>query len=334
MSYAKAFLFSFLTLILIYALSRPWGSVPAFGPLLSPFTGFWQNAEGKANPDTEIDLDGTKASVTVLFDDQAVPHVFAQNDYDIYFAQGYLTARDRLWQMEFQTHAAAGRLAELVGERALPLDRFNREIGMVYGAEQALKAMTGDSRSKQIVEAYTAGVNAWISRLRPAHYPIEYKLLGYAPEPWTPLKCALLLKAMTSTLASGADDLQMSNVRRLFGAAVTNDLFPDYPDHEDPIIPPGTKWDFKPLRIPIPPDSLTDSKPLALNWPDRDAAIGSNNWAVGAQKSATGYPILANDPHLTLSLPSIWYQIQLVSPTMNACGASLPGSPSVIIGFN
>ncbi|HLL95575.1 MAG TPA: penicillin acylase family protein, partial [Spirosoma sp.] len=272
MNYAKAFLFSFLTLILIYALNRPWGSVPAFGPLLSPFTGFWQNAEGTTYADSEIDLDGTKAPVTVLFDDQAVPHVFAQNDHDVYFAQGYLTARDRLWQMEFQTHAAAGRLAELVGERALPLDRFNRQIGMVYGAEQALRAMMSDSKSKQIVDAYTAGVNAWISRLRPAYYPVEYKLLGYAPEPWTPLKCALLLKAMTSTLASGADDLQMSNVRRLFGAAVTDDLFPDYPDHEDPIIPPGTKWDFKPLRIPAPTDSLPDTNPLALNWPDRDPA--------------------------------------------------------------
>lgn len=334
MNYVKAGLFTFLTLLCIYALNRPWGSVPAFGPLLSPFVGFWQNAEGEADATQEIDLEGTKEPVTVLFDDQAVPHVFARNDRDVYFAQGYLTARDRLWQMEFQTHAAGGRLAELVGERALPLDRFNREIGMVYGAEQALKAMMSDSHSKQIVEAYTAGVNAWISRLRPARYPVEYKLLGYVPEPWTPLKCALLLKAMTSTLASGADDLQMSNVRQLFGAAVTNDLFPNYPDHEDPIIPPGTKWNFEPLPVKTPADSLPETNPLALNWPDHDPAIGSNNWAVGAQKSATGYPILANDPHLTLSLPSIWYQIQLVSPTMNACGASLPGAPGVIIGFN
>ena len=336
MKYGKAVLFSLLTLTLVYALNRSWGSVPAFGPLLSPFTGFWQNAENTTDVNQEVDLNGTRAPVTVLFDDQAVPHVFAQNDYDVYFAQGYLTARDRLWQMEFQTHAAGGRLAELVGERALPLDRFNREIGMVYGAEQAMKAMMSDPKSKQIVDAYSAGVNAWISSLSPAQYPVEYKLLGYAPEPWTPLKCALLLKAMTSTLASGADDLQMSNVRKLFGAAVTDDLFPDYPDHEDPIIPSGTKWNFKPLQVSVPTstDSLPDTNPLALNWPDQDPAIGSNNWAVGAQKSATGYPILANDPHLTLSLPSIWYQIQLVSPTMNACGASLPGAPGVIIGFN
>ncbi|GAB3898037.1 penicillin acylase family protein [Spirosoma agri] len=334
MRYAKAIVLSLITLVFIWALNRPWGSIPAFGPLLSPFVGFWQNAESVATSDEELTVEGAKAPVTVVFDDMAVPHVFAQNDYDVYFAQGYLTARDRLWQMEFQTHAASGRLAEIVGERALPLDRFNREIGMVYGAERALKAMMSDPTSKQIVEAYTAGVNAWINKLKPADYPIEYKLLGYAPEPWSPLKCALLLKAMTSTLASGADDLQMSNVRKKFGAAITNDLFPDYPDHEDPIIPTGTKWEFKPLPIPKSADSASTDNSLALNWPAHDPAIGSNNWAVGAQKSATGYPILANDPHLTLSLPSIWYQIQLVSPTMNACGVSLPGSPGVIIGFN
>lgn len=334
MRYLKPILVSTITLLFVWLLNRSWGSIPAFGPLLSPFVGFWQNAESVSGTDEEIKLEGTKAPVTVVYDDMAVPHVFAQNDYDVYFAQGYVTARDRLWQMEFQTHAASGRLAEVVGERALPLDRFNREIGMVYGAEQALKAMMSNPVSKQIVEAYTAGVNAWISTLKPADYPIEYKLLGYSPEPWSTLKCALLLKAMTSTLASGADDLQMSNVRKLFGPAVTSDLFPDYPDHEDPIIPPGTKWDFKPLPVPKTPDSSGVNNSLALNWPAHDPAIGSNNWAVGSQKSATGYPILANDPHLTLSLPSIWYQIQLVSPTMNACGVSLPGSPAVIIGFN
>lgn len=334
MRYLTALLVCLISVLLIWTLNRSWGTVPAFGTLLSPFTGFWQNAEAIHDSDEEITVNGTQAPVTVAFDDMAVPHVFAQNDHDVYFAQGYLTARDRLWQMEFQTHAAAGRLSEVVGERALPLDRFNREIGMGYGAEQALKAMMSDDTARMIVEAYTAGVNSWIAQLKPANYPIEYKLLGYAPEPWSALKCALLLKAMTSTLASGADDLQMNNVRQAFGAAVTNDLFPDYPTHEDPIIPSGTKWDFKPLAIPKAPDSPSIANPIAMNWPLSNPEIGSNNWAVGAQKSATGYPILANDPHLTLSLPSIWYQIQLVSPTMNACGVSLPGAPGVIIGFN
>ncbi|QMW02467.1 penicillin acylase family protein [Spirosoma foliorum] len=335
MRYTKAVASSLFTLVLIWALSRSWGSIPAFGPLLSPFVGFWQNAESATSADEEITLNGTKAPVTVIFDDLAIPHVFAQNDHDAYFAQGYLTARDRLWQMEFQTHAAAGRVAELVGDKALELDRFNRHLGMGFGAEKAVKAMMADPRSRESVEAYTAGVNAYIKELSPAHYPLEYKLLGYAPEPWQPIKCAYFLKYMSGVLALGADDLNMSNVLKKYGTVVTTDLFPDYPFREDPIIPVGTKWDFTPVKIPaVPANTSPDGKSVALNWPEQDPTIGSNNWAVGPQKSASGYPILANDPHLSLSLPSIWYQMQLVTPTMNVYGATMPGSPGVIIGFN
>ncbi len=337
MRYLPFILSALLTLGLIVVLNRPWGAVPAAGPLLSPFTGFWQNAESRAaHADETLDLGGTQQPVTVVFDDLHIPHVFAQNDHDVYFAQGYLTARDRLWQMEFQTHAAAGRLSELIGDRALELDRFNRRLGMGYGAEQEIKAMLTNPKTKEVIEAYTAGINAYVSRLTPSQYPVEYKLLGYAPELWTPLKCALLQKQMTNTLALGADDLLMSNIRQAFGEAVTKDLFPDYPTRESPIIPAGTKWDFTPVKSPAVPAQTTDraDSVLAMHWPQHDPSIGSNNWAVGPQKSASGYPILANDPHLTLSLPSIWYQIQLTTPTLNVYGASLPGAPNVIIGFN
>lgn len=335
MYYVKATLFSLLTVCLVYSLNRSWGTVPALGPLLSPFTGFWQNAESVPDKTEEVALKGTKAPVTVVFDDLAIPHVFAQNDHDAYFAQGYLTARDRLWQMEFQTHAAAGRVAEIVGERALELDRYNRRLGMGFGAERAVKAMLEDPRSRESIEAYTAGVNAYIAQLSPARYPLEYKLLGYAPEPWQPIKCAYFLKYMSGVLALGADDLNMSNVLAKYGPAVTNDLFPDYPTREDPIIPTGTKWDFTPVKVPqAPANRVAGAEPLAMRWSEHDPAIGSNNWAVGPQKSATGYPILANDPHLSLNLPSIWYQIQLVTPTLNVYGASMPGAPGVIIGFN
>ncbi len=342
MNNLKAIGSSVAALVIIVALNRPWGATPAFGPLLSPFTGFWQNAESTATTDKEFTISGTRQPVTVLYDDVGVPHVFAQNDYDAYFAQGFVTARDRLWQMEFQTHAAAGRVSEIVGERALELDRFNRRMGMGFGAEKAVKTMLADPKTKEIVEAYTAGINAWIEQLNPATYPVEYKLLGYAPEPWTPIKCAYLLKQMTSTLAMGADDLRMTNLLKKYGAGVVADLFPDYPTREDPIIPLGTKWDFKPLPVPATPkDSVMQQRLLGMSAATfsagllrHDPSIGSNNWAVGAEKSATGYPILANDPHLTLSLPSIWYQIQLVTPTLNVYGASLPGAPGVIIGFN
>ncbi|RAK02162.1 penicillin amidase [Larkinella arboricola] len=335
MKIAIAFLCCLISIGLTVSLNRQWGVVPAFGRLLSPFEGFWQNAETKdAASEQHISIKGTRDEVTVLFDDLHVPHIFARNDYDAYFAQGYVTAQDRLWQMEFQTHAAAGRLSEVIGERALELDRDKRRLGMAYGAEKSLAGMLADSATRLVLEAYTAGINAYIAQLKPARYPIEYKLLGYAPEPWTPLKCAFLLKQMTQTLAAGADDLLMTNVRQKLGAELTANLFPDYPFKEDPIIPVGTRWDFKPVKIPSMPASTETDSSFALNWPRHDPAIGSNNWAVGPEKSATGYPILANDPHLTLSLPSIWYQIQLVTPTLNVYGVSLPGAPGVVIGFN
>lgn len=341
MRYVLALLTTVVTLVLVYALNRSWGQVPAFGPLLSPFTGFWQNAE---KPDglqaQEIDIEGTRQPVEVVFDSLHIPHVFAQNDHDAYFAQGYLTARDRLWQMEFQTHAAAGRVSEIVGDRAIELDRYNRRLGMGYAAEQSVDFMMNDPRVKECVEAYTTGINAYIAQLKPAQYPLEYKLLGYAPEPWQPIKCAYFLKYMSGVLALGADDLYMTNILAKYGPEVTNNLFPNYPHKEDPIIPVGTKWDFLPvyyLKSPLNPKPSNQG--YVQNWPDggwprHDPAIGSNNWAVSAQKSATGYPILANDPHLALNLPSIWYLIQLHTPTHNVMGASMPGSPCVIGGFN
>ncbi|GAB3322372.1 penicillin acylase family protein [Larkinella ripae] len=335
MKVVKAVLSLLVFVGLTVALNQQWGTVPAFGRLLSPFVGFWQNAES-TDPSSEqrVTVKGARKEVRILYDELHVPHIFAENDYDAYFAQGYVTARDRLWQMEFQTHAAAGRVSEVVGERALELDRYNRRLGMAYGAEKSLEGMTSDPVSKSVLEAYSAGINSYIDGLKPADYPIEYKLLGYAPEPWTPIKVAFLLKQMTQTLAAGADDLLMTNVLQKLGPALTANLFPDYPFKEDPIIPTGTRWDFTPVKIPPVPQQTGPDRSVALRWQPHDPGIGSNNWAVGPQKSATGYPLLANDPHLNLSLPSIWYQVQLVTPTMNVYGVSLPGAPGIVIGFN
>jgi penicillin G amidase len=327
---------SLLVLIaLVWVLNTKLGDAPPIGRLLSPFTGFWQNAESHSfDNQATLSLEGLKGEVKVLFDDRRIPHVFAENNHDLYFAQGYLTARDRLWQMEFQTHAAAGRLCEIVGEKALPLDRYQRRMGTVFAAENSLKGMMADSATRAVLLAYTAGINAYIVQLSPREYPLEYKLLDYAPEPWTPLKAALLSKQMTHTLAGHSDDLRMTNILNQYGPQVVKDLFPNYPFRESPIIPSGTPLDFKPLDVPEAPQTFLARMATDSLSREKEEGIGSNNWAVGSTKSASGYPILANDPHLNLTLPSIWYQIQLVSPDLNVYGASLPGAPGVIIGFN
>ncbi len=335
----KAFVSLGLCIALCYALNRNWGTVPPLGNFLSPFTGFWANAESPqaAANSTTLAIKGLQAPINVQYDEMGVAHIFAQNDHDLYLAQGYVTAKDRLWQMEFQTHYAAGRLTEIIGEGKdqlmLQSDRYQRRMGAVYGAEKSLEGMMKDPRAKAALEAYAEGINAYIASLSPRDYPFEYKLLGYAPEPWTPLKSALFLKNMSFVLASGTDDLRMTNILRKYGKAIAEDLFPNYPFQESPIIPAGTPLDFKPVPIPQAPIDFVGRGSFQAQT-ERDKGIGSNNWAVAGSKSATGLPLLANDPHLTLSLPSIWYQIQLHAPGINVYGSTMPGSPNVIIGFN
>ncbi|SMC98962.1 penicillin acylase family protein [Pedobacter nyackensis] len=334
MNKIKASICIIVPILLAYALNTKFGNVPPVLKFLNPFTGFWQNAERttvKAN--NEISLKGTIENVDIAFDDRMIPHIFAQNDHDLYYAQGYITAVHRLWQMDFQTRFAAGRISEVVGKKAIELDRYQRRMGMVYGAENSLEGMMADPKSKEMILAYTEGINAYIKSLSPSKLPVEYKILDFKPEAWTPIKCALLLKQMSAVLAMGSDEFYMSNIRNKFGTDVVKDLFPDYPFKEEPIIPVGTKWDFKPLPIPAAP--LTDeTATAAIKTKQKEEGIGSNNWALSGAKTASGLPMLANDPHLDLTLPSIWYQIQLHAPGVNAYGVSLPGAPGIIIGFN
>lgn len=335
MNRVKAFICILIPILLAYGLNTKFGDTPPLLKFLNPFTGFWQNAESTAiNSANNIELKGAKSTINIAFDDRMIPHVFAENDHDVYYAQGYVTAMHRLWQMDFQTRFAAGRISEVVGKKAIEVDRYQRRMGMVYGAENSLQGMMENPKSKEMILAYTAGINAYIHSLSPANYPLEYKLLDFKPEDWTPLKCALLLKQMSAVLAMGSDEFYMTNILKKFGPEITKDLFPDYPFKEDPIIPVGTKWDFNPLNIPKTPAAFDEMMAGDIKTKEKIEGIGSNNWAVSGEKTASGYPILANDPHLELTLPSIWYQIQLHAPGLNAYGVSLPGAPGVIIGFN
>lgn len=324
-----------LPIALIILCNTKFGDVPPILKFLDPFKGFWQNAENsQVQKIKKISLKGTLAPVNISFDDRMIPHVFAQNDHDVYFAQGYVTAMHRLWQMDFQTRFAAGRISEVVGDKAIELDRYQRRMGMVYGAENSMKGMMENPKSREMVMAYTDGINAYISSLTKKTYPIEFKLLDYAPEKWTPIKCALLLKQMSAVLAMRSDEFYLTNILKTFGPEVTKNLFPDYPFKEDPIIPSGTSWNFKPLPIPEVPKEFSEMLTSTIRTKPMQEGIGSNNWAVSGAKTASGYPILANDPHLDLSLPSIWYQIQLNAPGLNSYGVSLPGAPGIIIGYN
>jgi len=330
-----------LTLGLIYILDNRWvikeTPIPPLGKFLDPFNGFWRNIEpvNFKGPDA-LNLDGLQENVTVVFDSLAIPHIFANNNLDLYYAQGYITARHRLWQMEFQTHAAAGRVSEITGagknELFLQYDRGQRRLGMVFGARHALEALSNNQDALIMIEKYTEGINAYIQSLDYKTLPFEYKLLDYQPEAWTPLKCALLLKNMAQTLSIGDKDIEMTNALKLFGWEMVDLLYPDREPVGDPIVENPGGWKF---RINIP-DSLPMALPEELihikRLPPSDPTTGSNNWAVSGNKTATGSPILCGDPHLNLNLPSIWYAIQLNAPGINALGVSLPGDPGIIIG--
>ncbi|MBX3241362.1 MAG: penicillin acylase family protein [Chitinophagaceae bacterium] len=308
---------------------------------LSPQEGVWYHAEPVDKKlDETLSLPGLKGNTNVYFDERLVPHIVADNDEDGYFVQGYLHARFRLWQMEFQVYAAGGRVSEIVGDVAVNFDKGKRRLGMVYAAEKLLKEAEANPDTKTMMDAYTAGVNAYISSLRNVELPLEYRLLNYAPEPWTNFKTALFVKEMTRTLAGGADDLELTKARDFFGDEVVQLLFPQIEDSLSPVIPKGTIFP-PPTVVPQPPasaDALYFKTTLAagalqeIQKPNKDN--GSNNWAVSGSKTASGAPILCNDPHLNLTLPAIWFEIQMTTPGMNAYGVSFPGTPGVIIGFN
>ena len=326
-----------ITTSLIYFLNNSWnfGSpIPPLGKFLDPFHGFWKNAQTAAVDSETISIPGLKDKVTIYYDSALVPHIYAANDEDLYAAQGYITAKNRLWQMEFQTHAAGGRISEVVGKAALDFDRTQRRLGMGYAAETSVKSMEANPIAKAMVDNYTKGVNAYIQSLSYSELPIEYKLLGYAPEPWTNLKSGLLLKYMAKTLNTGERDLEMTNALKLFGKETIDLLFPDQEGVGDPIVDNTGNWKFKPTTLdsvpPSVPNEFVNIKPLEKSPPD----IGSNNWAVSGTKTKSGAPILCNDPHLELNLPSIWYVVHMNAPGVNVMGASLPGSPAIISGFN
>ncbi len=339
------FCFSVLiTILLVYVLNRPIGTkIPMpLGGFLSPQTGFWQNAEDTCfNFNDDLQFPELKGNAKVYLDERLVPHVFAENDEDLYFIQGYLHARFRLFQMDLQTRAAEGRASEIAGSAAIEYDKEQRRLGMKFAAENTLNEVQKDPGALARYTAYTNGVNAFIGSLTQSSLPLEYKILHFKPEPWSNLRTMLLLKMMAKMLASSTEkDLANTSLRSVLSLQQFNMLYPQVPDSLVPIVPRGTIFPDPAYRHQIPAD--VDSAYFLNNgdlvtarekYPE-DRDNGSNNWVVAGSRTASGAPILCNDPHLELSLPSIWFEMQLSTPHSNVYGATLPGTPFVIIGFN
>ncbi len=318
---------------IITLLHRGIGKLPPIAKFFDPFQGFWQNAEQKPiHLPNQLKLSGLQEAVKVDFDEYLIPHIQANNDPDLYFAQGYITAFHRLWQMDFQAYAAAGRISEIVGPLGINYDKLQRRKGLLYAAKNALRQIEKDTLVYKMLQDYTAGVNAYIASLTYQDLPVEYKLLDYQPEPWTPLKTALLYLKMADQLSGTDKSFENTRAFQALGKEKFQFLFPEY-HGQSSIIPPKTPWSFKPIPIKVTPLTVPDSIPQN-NIAQNNPANGSNNWAVSGSKTNHGYPYLANDPHLNLHLPALWYAIHLQTPSVHVAGMSLPGLPGVLIGFN
>ena len=270
-----------------------------------------------------VDLPGLGAPAEAMADAHGIPHIFAASEADAYFALGYVHARDRLWQMEMMRRSAAGRLAEIVGERAKPGDRYMRTLGIYRAAVDSLALLEPGSRS--LIEAYAAGVNAFLAS-HGGPLPPEFVFFRHRPEPWTAADSIAGVKMMAFEIAGNAsEELLRLKLRDRLSENQVAALWPPYSGEGPRGVQP-----YAPVRLA---DGLIDSLRAVMTEP-APTGIGSNNWAVAGSRSESGKPLLANDPHLGLYVPAFWYLVHLNAANLTVAGATIPGIPAVIVGRN
>jgi len=272
----------------------------------------------------EIQVEGLTSNVTILRDANGIPHISASSREDAFFALGYVHAQDRLWQMEMNRRIGAGRLSEIFGVKTLAKDKFLRSIDVYGHAERTLPNLSEETN--QAFAAYAAGVNAFLND-NGGPLPPEFLILGVDPAPWKPADSLVWIKMMAWDLGGnwGKELLRFRLVKKL-GVKAMQEFMPPYPG-ENPIKLP----DLETLYAGI---SLETEKLLAAAPPSLPDGAGSNNWVVSGTRSETGKPLLANDPHLGLAAPALWYFAHLKAPGLNAIGATLPGVPAIVLGRN
>ncbi len=281
----------------------------------------------------EITLKGPSAPITIIRDKNALPHITAATMNDAYFAVGYLQAQDRFWQMHMNRRIAAGRLSEMMGSAGLKTDKFLRTLGVYYRAEQALKQL--DKETIAGLQAYADGVNAWLDAQSGSITP-EFLILWLPkPEHWKPVDSLAWLKMMSWDLGGNwSKEITRLELASRLPANRIEEFYPPYPGNQKIKFPDLEKlYGFKLNK---------SSKVLAENqFPELlrnsgQTGVGSNNWVLSGKRTASGMPLLANDPHLGLTAPAIWYHVHISVPSVNydAIGATLPSAPYIILGRN
>jgi penicillin amidase len=318
---------------------------------------------GRALPQTSgtLTVPGLERTVTVVRDVAGIAHIRAETGHDLFMAQGFVHAQERMWQMEVWRHISAGRLAEMFGDSELDTDRFIRTLGWRQATERDLAAMAPEARA--VVDAYAEGVNAWLDQERD-NLGLAFHVTDTKPEPWTALDSLGWQKVQAWNLGSNMDEelFRFLADARLGDPVRTDELFPPYPD-DAPVIVPSADAAAAAAAVAVAPSAIHRETPEAQATGWRSIAdlsdsigriagldlgdgmvgmhgVGSNNWVVTPGLTTTGGALLANDPHLGISMPSIWYLNGLhCAPVTDACpydvaGASFPGVPAVVLGHN
>lgn len=313
----------------------------------------------------EVTVAGLKSEAEVIRDDHGIAHIYADHPEDLFYAQGYVHAQDRFFEMDVRRHITAGRLSELFGESTIETDEYVRTLGWRRVAEQEVENL--DPKTRTYLQSYADGVNAYIADTSSASLALEYSVLsltgdGYTPEPWTPTDSVAWIKAMAWDLRSNmGDEIDRALAATTLSEERVADLFPPFPfDERDPIVgdasldaaaqSEGAEPADVPAHLDGPPPGVREALEQVSTVADIDArlpsmlgtgdAIGSNSWVVSGDLTDTGAPLLANDPHLAPSIPGIWHQTSLhcreQSPACpyNVSGFQFAGIPGIIVGHN
>jgi len=286
-------------------------------------TGAWMIWRSWPQVSGTISAQSLQSPVEVIRDKWGVTHLYAQNSHDLFFVQGFVQAQDRMWQLEFSRRLGSGRLSEFLGPDTIGLDRFTRVVGLRRVAERDWERMNGEDRAA--LEAFAEGINAYLNENR-SKLSIEFRMLGVAPEPWTPVDSLVIVKLMSWILSENAS-IQISRARIIAKSqdAVAKQLLPPYNERGPMIIPQDTN-NYRQL--------LESIKSVAKTLGTAGPTKGSNSWVVAGSRSTTGRPLLSNDTHLDLFLPSVWYASSLHGGGYDTVGYSLAGTPGISIGHN
>ena len=292
---------------------------------------WWQIQRAAPNPDQDVVVSGLDQPVVIRRDKHGVPHITAQSEADLFRAQGFVHAQDRLWQMEQSRRIARGALAEIFGEAALDADRFSRIVGFWRAAQQELEAL--DKATRQMLDWYAEGVNAYIQS-RPGRLAAEFNLLRFAPEPWRALDTLGYAKVMHWSLSiNWESELTRLQLLHQLDPVAAAELEPDYPP-KNPITLEGVGSE-EVTRLLSASGLLLNQYDAVRQWLGvQQGGEGSNSWVLAPKASLNRRPLLCNDPHLALTVPGAFYEVHLACPTLEVSGVSFPGAPGVLIGHN